>query len=51
VHHEQDSLPYGTDPVPTLLTVDYAVFPKQQIWIGEYARRGFEINAGVLLLV
>ena len=51
MHHEQDSLPDRADPVPTLLTVDYSVFEKQQIRNGEYAQCGFEIDASVLLLV
>jgi hypothetical protein len=51
MHQEQNSLPDCADPVPTLLTVDHAVFAKHQSRIGEYARCGFKIDAGVLLLV
>jgi len=51
MHHKQYSLPYSTDRVPTLLTVDHAVFAQHQIGIGEYARCGFKIDARVLLLV
>ncbi len=51
MHYQQHCLPYSTDPVPTLLTVDYVVFAKHQAWIGKYARCGFKINTGMLLLV
>ena len=33
--NQQLSLPYSTDPVPTLLTIDHAVFAKHQIRIRE----------------
>jgi prolyl oligopeptidase len=36
---------------PTLLTGYHAVFAKHQMWIGEYPRCGFKIDAIVLLLV
>jgi hypothetical protein len=49
--HEQDCLPYSTDPVPTLLTADHAGLAKHQSSIGEYARCGLNLDAGVLLLV
>jgi hypothetical protein len=51
VHHKQHGLLYNTDPVLTLLTGDYAILPKYQIRIGEYARCRLEIDASVLLLV
>ena len=51
MHHKQYSLPYSTDRVPTLLTIDHAIFAKHQTGIGEYARRSFKIDARVLLLV
>ena len=51
MHHEEDSLSDCANPVPAALTVDHAVFAKQQAWIGEYARCGFKIDASTLLLV
>ena len=50
-HHEQHSLLHSTARVPTLLTVDYAILPKYQIRIGEYARCRLEIDASVLLFI
>ncbi len=50
MHYEQRSLSYSTDPVPTLFTVDHAVFAKHRTWIGEYARCCLKIDASVLLL-
>jgi hypothetical protein len=35
MRHKQDSLPDCADPVPTLLTVDRAVFAKHHTRIGE----------------
>jgi hypothetical protein len=51
MHNEQHSLPHGADPVPSLLTVDPAVFPYHQIRIGEHSRGGFKIDTSVLLLI
>jgi len=51
MHYEQHGLPYSTDPVPTLLTVDNAIFAKHHSRIGEYARCSFKIDAGMLFLV
>jgi hypothetical protein len=42
MHYEQQSLSHSADPVPTLLTVDHAVFAKRQSWIGEHPRRSFQ---------
>jgi hypothetical protein len=44
-------LPYGADPVPTLLTFNHAVFAKNQIQIGKHTRCYFKIDAGMLLSV
>ena len=51
MHHQQDSLPDCADRMPTLLTVDHAVFSKHQTRIGEYAGCCFKIDASVFLLV
>ncbi len=51
MRYEQDSLSYSTDRVPTLFTVDHTVLAKHQIWIGKHARRGFKIDASMLLSV
>jgi hypothetical protein len=51
MYDQQHGLADSTDPVPTLLTVNHAVFANYQIWIGKYARCGFKIDTSVLLLV
>jgi hypothetical protein len=51
MHYQQHGPPYSADPLPTLLAVDHSIFPKPQIWIGEYPGCGLEIDAGVFLLV
>ena len=43
-------MPYGADPVPTLLTFNHAVFAKNQMRIGKYTRCDFKIDAGIVVL-